>query len=1599
MNSRGSLRRIVSINEGNEYQPVDISRTSRKRKYDTPNNNLVAEVSGDEYSQHDNGDDEAVSEDDNSQPEDSQRTSEGVGEHKDNEVRPVITTNDSVNIITPIPISINYIEKYIGYRIDYSYSRVEDRIITSMNRVINKMINEFFTHISDYENIYISYLYNPLENMFISLLYEYVHGNVRDYDDNELQSKLDGLNGKLEELFLPILHKHKRNIQQIIRENLDDLLINAFNLLYTELNSLLYIRKVILQAEQDDYKFQTDLQNAKGFVSLYLSTIPLFLFILILEYFERPITLAELQSFSDEYNSYYDKYKEGRTIVPPETGQPLTNQHKLDDIVRKHNMQSYLEILKPDVLRINEIPDVDFKSLLDSYTDDIRYNKDVIMSIITRAIDNPDDMSNPDDTPANTTTIEVMLYNTPSSDNTPCDIPSSEVMSDHTISSEDFNEKRIGEYIVNPADIDSSNESSIEVDDNGFGDNASNIGVVFDNENIGGSQAKKVKQLGGGGEKKLKMDEFGNFTTVLGRIHDIITEPFTSSCDGLLPMKICDNFVDYSSGNFSGKKIVLDWLGLFMSLVISLIINDPENTGKIPDNFKAHFLYDDITVYPQEFTGGDLIMAGYYPLWLYNADMKLNSMTEDINKDIKLYCAGSPDTDDATVIPATYNELFGEFPESINSNDLNRGWASKSYSSLMGLITLAFTLDNNTTRGAIKEYITLNTSYPTKIRESYISKLTKKQKVSFNYNTIVEKIKQLKDGLYLGEKGKKYVQTFFDLRTQAIALILEHENGGLRVKGAKDTSTDINYTSLDPSFKLLLYNPELHSFEYEYIYAYVYKNILAGELDTIKTHRSISFIDNIKMVKGIIKGKTNPFKEGGWSDLYKAAIITAYDRFAPSPSMTSSSETADMTLNKLLPSTPIEGDDSTDTNMNLGVEVRLFNDQHKSIIDLFLTPDADKNIFEIKYNDETITRGVQINTESISVSVTDFLEKYAVNTKFHNCFTSRAINSSGTLDDTNIHENYCNIQEEQHITLKRLIYQFFPQDMCHDATSERTSMDISKYVKQLANNSFAHIGVDSYEKIMSNSKIIEPKNIAKNTGRTYEQETASMMINEQQYTKSVYFGGNITKLDKNNIGLTPDKSLEIRNSTDAFTFNNAVCGGAENAGNSATFIDGGTKKILENIILPNLCISLTEDTVISGVSYTITLYVIVSYTIDSSGDNTPNLIMNVSLYYIKTQLEGGVITHIFVNHEFILGKGISCSDIYRDTYNKITKLTPTGVLPNNKTRSDIITNTVFDPALAVFVLLKKTLCDWLQNFLKIKVNTKPFPRLGFFVKIKEEIVIPATAESIHTATAKFVDTTVDTTNNIEYGGGTISGIQNVLNALNKGVYRNNKYYIYIHSPDPAHPYLYVPINNSIPLLEFSDYNKPIDIITPSYVRNDICEFPRFQLFSYINIFWINFSPSFSPNNYRYFNTLPLLTLNPENHKPIFCITGDILDFCFSLILTFITFNTEPTTLGDENIDLSSFVGDVSSSSIRYNDIPLAEEPSIVILNKNTVMTGGMKNNSNYRRKKKISYSNTKRKSTKKRKSSKKRKSKKVYKQNKMKSKITKKNIRNNTKKR
>jgi hypothetical protein len=405
--------------------------------------------------------------------------------------------------------------------------------------------------------------------------------------------------------------------------------------------------------------------------------------------------------------------------------------------------------------------------------------------------------------------------------------------------------------------------------------------------------------------------------------------------------------------------------------------------------------------------------------------------------------------------------------------------------------------------------------------------------------------------------------------------------------------------------------------------------------------------------------------------------------------------------------------------------------------------------------------------------------------------------------------------------------------------------------------------------------------------------------------------------------------------------------------------------------------------------------------------------MNVSLIYHNQE------RWLCVTHQFVLGKGISCAQIYDDIYNGLKqKREPandnyfTGDTARNRLINNNSSSSGYDPALAVLVVLKKTLCDWLQNFLKLSIHTKSDNRLGFSIAIQPNITINANNETYVSIKDTFDDSGIQ--NRIPYGPLVINDIRKVL-SLNRTGVMYNKHYICIPNINPTTPptFLLLPYTPGTKLFTFIEHPVIVPLIgTQHYIPVTYktgaqqegptdCYVPRFHLFNYINIFWDKYRSVYSPDHYRYISTLP--SLSPiTTWKPDFCITGDILDLWISFILTKITLYIppvkpdEPPQTVESKIIPSTSILNIPLDPFIDRHIPVHLTNSIVV-----AMSGGAtKINLNNRRKRKISYSNTKRKlkngiskrKTKKsnQKKSRMKKSSKNHKKNKMNSKLTKK---------
>jgi hypothetical protein len=1415
------------------------------------------------------------------------------------------------------------------------------QIIDEIFQSINGVIDENFTMIND-ENItdtYISYVYNPLELLYIGWI------NSGSSDSKSVIGNIDYFNRVIQEYF------------ELINENLTNTVVvnEIFNLLYDKLNSLIPVCDVIIQPNIQH-------QQRWNYVLLYLTTIPAKLFIrfagLVLN-FSNPqqqlFILQNLNSLSkqidrvsrEEYETILDEYNTStQTIIRRE----LTPVEILT-ITDLDLLQQYPE----DILRINEISDVTFDELIDSYKQSRDTYEGEIDNSIKRASTYPKIISDYGEilTHANPNTNDIQL-------------------------------SKIGFIGYNEYIEDVGYKPRIRVND---------------------EEASMGKVMRGGASNN---GSFGNYLRVLKSLHDLINNIYTIPGDLTSIESIKDDYIDYADGDFSGKKIVLDFLGMFMGAVIFFIQDPtPEN-----EQVSSYFTYErneskKSVNYVQKYIGGDVIMAGYSTSELYRegrgnkppTSIPFPALVDDIKRGIELYAF-----DDMIITPLkskkqrydkVYDELFEHLTTIYPTGTPPVGWISKEQpSSLTPFINLALTLDGTKLDSSTNpKFVTLTTQIPTKPYQSCIMP----DVGVLSYEAICGVIGDMLAGS-LDSDGmddiSSMTDTFLNLRKELIGLLVEQGEGVLRVKTAEEINgltTDeatgvtksidyIPYTAMDPDFKLALKNPDIDTFDYNYMYAYVYKNIIRGNTNQLYLPKCMALLNSIMMTKiRETSGNKNPSKDHGWSKLLNEEIYKAYNYYMRGENP---------------PDNPIEG--VTEQQLAMGERVREFNQDHINLIRSFYgiqqiggIPIRD-GVFYIDYRDGTKSYGVQIDEVlpgGINNLLDPFIKKYAVDTCFNSCFTSRPTSSfTGLEDPIGIYENNCVTPTP--INTGVMIYKIFAMDECHDSKpGGRTSLAVSNYIIGIANKAFEMIETGlTCESIVQEGRKIDPKNPALRKPRSWEAACANKITGGEFENALVSNFGPFTKIDKSKLGITPEKASGIIAATTANTYNNAVWFKDPNSGNAGTFVDGGTTKTVQNIHLPNICIKIID---VDGSE----LIVIVSYNLVIYGEQQPQIRMLVSLIYKISNVKW-----LFVTHEFVLGKGISCAQIYDDIYNGMRQQRSSGDYSAELTRNNL-TLGPYDPALAVLVVLKKTLCDWLQNFLKLGVHTKFDNKLGFSIEIKDEILISANNSTYPTDKATF---NIGTTPSISVGSFSITGIKNVLMALERTDLSEGTHYLCI--PNGTTPgFLLVPYPENTKLFKIKENPVSIPLInSDKYIRlpyvkgggpADGCYAPRFHLFNYINIFWDKYRSVYSPEHYRYISTLPsLITPTDTLWKPNFCITGDILDLWISFILTKITFIPPGLPL---------YITENTYNTVINPDPFIVRHSPVYLTTSILTMTGGAtKINVNNRRKRKISYSTTKRKlrsgiskkKTKKsnQKKSKMKKSSKNHKKNKMNSKLTKK---------
>ena len=899
---------------------------------------------------------------------------------------------------------------------------------------------------------------------------------------------------------------------------------------------------------------------------------------------------------------------------------------------------------------------------------------------------------------------------------------------------------------------------------------------------------------------------------------------------------------------FQGKKIVLDWIGIVMAYIV----------------FKANMIFD-VSGQPID---GEFISSVVFE----NAD------------DYRIVTGADILT----------------MEECKNEGGHDKGFCTENatFSAFMPLIMLSLTLNHKErflNKKARESYVVLRTTrknFTSGELSKVVSVYNNKNEAINGHNIIPERFAETISNIYADAdlEFRSCIDTFIGLRQRMISLLTENNASILSPVSLPITvGAQGNIRYIDPDYRMILYNPSKETTEYKNIYR-TYNRIVEytrNPVDSIITQGDFEILYKTVMFQPSLRSASNnKMPTDNWNGLYKGIVIQAYEDYINSRPQTriGSRNGGDVPA-----SITTDEDD-----IKMGTHVNDFNNEHYAIITGLLGVIPQNERYQIRFSDDTISFGFEriAPIENLPENLRTFLTTYAVGVKYNEAFTNISQQANGPEAGPN-YRKFCSFQCRP--LVQDYLYLKLPIDMCHDACNkDRTSVAVATEIAKVANRAFRQIypnGNVTYESLRSKGNT---------AGSSYEKECANFgFMDEKQYANAVN-----NSLDEQiisgNVGLTIDESTRLSLNGEVFNHSNAVWTTKENTGNAATFVDGGTKKKLYYLNFPNVCVCMNEY---DGEVVVRQFFIIVSYRIKGEGD-TRELSMNVSLYYIFFNIGDPTQTkHIFVNHEFILGKGISCHDIYNDII-RISNENRRPPEPNAGVN-------LVDPALPVLLYLKKTLCDWLQNFLKIQYHTIPHPRLGFFVKMRD----------------------METLAHIRAG---------------------------------IEPTQYT--------LLFSDYNRPIIVNSvpvpggqqATTQEIDGIRYPIYNVFNSINIYWNHYRPTYSPKHFRYFN----VSCNPRIAGSSICFTNDILDFCFSVSLSFLILVPQaqpnnPCPLPHVTTNLTPAIG---------------------------VMAGGSSHN-NHKRRRKISYSNTKRKFKKSKttqKNMKRKISKRKPKQNKMKSKLTKK---------
>ena len=472
-------------------------------------------------------------------------------------------------------------------------------------------------------------------------------------------------------------------------------------------------------------------------------------------------------------------------------------------------------------------------------------------------------------------------------------------------------------------------------------------------------------------------------------------------------------------------------------------------------------------------------------------------------------------------------------------------------------------------------------------------------------------------------------------------------------------------------------NPDNRSINYRFMYSNIYTKLhsLQNVVTMLLSDKEMEILLSTYIIRTPVTGGSGHFQQN-WTPSFNRLITDVY-------------------YNKY----------SGTGDGEMGKKVSLFNREHEELIGIQLQPPT--AVYTTTYSDKTNTYGIVL--DNLTPEFSTWLDLKSVNCSFGN-FLSYIRN--------NTPNGVCNVNSI--FSLRKFVLVCLTEDIYHDSkpSTTRVNKENSNVIKAFVNIALnfynqSSDSTDPINNILSKAKLPN-KTFTPHKDRTYEQQCYGETLSDINYEKIM--GPGMDKKRAEDIVKLADDSRMI------FKYNNAVMKQykMENSGNSATFVDGGTLKQTENILIPNLCLCIhgnENDTQEQNDKF----YIVVSYVCKEITPGVRNIIMRINLIYVS-----GSDTTMFVVHEFVLGKGVHCKEIYND----LVHSTPI------KTKFNGLINTAAKNITTVFPILfclKKTCCDLFQNILKCSAHVKvgdSYEILGFFKKIPTPLLDTITNKDI-----------------------------------------------------------------------------------------------------------------------------------------------------------------------------------------------------------------------------------------------------------------------------